>query len=84
MAVQGIWSGTISFSLVAIPVRLVRAIEPGRVSFRLLHSRDFSTPGKENVLSGRRDHGARGGDHPGIRNRPRSIHPDDRRGNWSR
>ena len=42
MAVQGIWSGTISFSLVAIPVRLVRAIEPGRVSFRLLHSRDFS------------------------------------------
>ena len=25
MAVQGIWSGTISFSLVAIPVRLVKA-----------------------------------------------------------
>lgn len=42
MAVQGIWSGTISFSLVAIPVRLVRAIAPGRVSFRLLHSTDFS------------------------------------------
>ena len=42
MAVQGIWSGTISFSLVAIPVRLVTAIEPGRVSFHLLHSRDFS------------------------------------------
>ena len=42
MAVQGIWSGTISFSLVAIPVRLVTAIEPGRVSFHLLHSKDFS------------------------------------------
>lgn len=42
MAVQGIWSGTISFSLVAIPVRLVRAVAPGRVSFRLLHSTDFS------------------------------------------
>src|SRR5512139_268700 len=42
MAVQGIWSGTISFSLVAIPVRLVKAIEPGRVSFRLLHSKDYS------------------------------------------
>ncbi|MBE0557200.1 MAG: Ku protein [Proteobacteria bacterium] len=41
-AVQGIWSGTISFSLVAIPVQLVRAVEPGRVSFRLLHSRDYS------------------------------------------
>jgi DNA end-binding protein Ku len=42
MAVQGIWSGTISFSLVAIPVQLVKAVEPGRVSFRMLHSRDYS------------------------------------------
>ena len=42
MAVQGLWSGTISFSLVAIPVRLVKAIAPGRVSFRLLHSTDYS------------------------------------------
>ena len=42
MAEQGIWSGTISFSLVAIPVRLVKAIEPGRISFRLLHSKDYS------------------------------------------
>jgi DNA end-binding protein Ku len=42
MAVQGIWSGTIGFSLVAIPVRLVKAIEPGRVSFHLLHSKDYS------------------------------------------
>ncbi len=42
MAVQGIWSGTISFSLVAIPVRLVKAIEPGRLSFHLLHSKDYS------------------------------------------
>lgn len=40
--VQGVWNGTISFSLVAIPVRLVKAIEPGRVSFHLLHSRDYS------------------------------------------
>ena len=42
MAMQGIWSGTISFSLVAIPVQLVRAVEPGRVSFRMLHSKDYS------------------------------------------
>jgi len=42
MAVQGIWSGTISFSLVAIPVRLVTAVEPGRVSFHLLHKKDYS------------------------------------------
>ena len=39
---QGIWSGTISFSLVAIPVQLVKAVEPGRVSFRLLHRTDYS------------------------------------------
>lgn len=38
----GLWSGTISFSLVAIPVRLVKAVEPGRVSFRLLHNKDYS------------------------------------------
>jgi DNA end-binding protein Ku len=42
MAIQGIWSGTISFSLVAIPVRLVKAVAPGRVSFRLLHDKDYS------------------------------------------
>lgn len=39
---QGIWSGTISFSLVAIPVQLVKAVEPGRVSFHMLHRRDYS------------------------------------------
>jgi DNA end-binding protein Ku len=42
MALQGIWSGTISFSLVAIPVQLVKAVSPGRISFRLLHSEDYS------------------------------------------
>jgi len=42
MAVQSIWSGTIGFSLVAIPVRLVTAIEPGRVTFHLLHKKDYS------------------------------------------
>jgi len=39
----GIWSGTVSFSLVAIPVRLVKAVEPGRISFRRLHNKDYST-----------------------------------------
>jgi DNA end-binding protein Ku len=42
MAVQGIWNGTISFSLVAIPVHLVKAVTPGRISFRTLHSKDYS------------------------------------------
>ena len=40
--VQGIWSGTISFSLVAIPVQVVKAVASGRVSFRMLHSKDYS------------------------------------------
>lgn len=42
MAVQGMWSGTISFSLVAIPVHVVKAVKPGRISFRTLHSKDYS------------------------------------------
>lgn len=42
MALQEIWNGTVSFSLVAIPVKLVRAVESGRVSFRMLHSKDYS------------------------------------------
>ncbi len=42
MTLQTIWSGTISFSLVAIPVQLVKAVETGRVSFRMLHSKDYS------------------------------------------
>ncbi len=37
---QGIWSGTVSFSLVAIPVQLLKAVESGRVSFRTLHRQD--------------------------------------------
>ncbi|MGC2063800.1 MAG: Ku protein [Thermodesulfovibrionales bacterium] len=42
MAEQGIWSGTISFSLVAIPVHLVKAVDSGRISFRMLHNKDHS------------------------------------------
>jgi DNA end-binding protein Ku len=42
MALQEIWNGTISFSLVAIPVKLVKAVEPGRVTFHMLHSKDYS------------------------------------------
>ena len=42
VALHIIWSGTVSFSLVAIPVQVVRAVEPGRVSFRMLHSKDYS------------------------------------------
>lgn len=42
MAAQSIWSGTISFSLVAIPVRLVAAVQPGHISFHLLHSKDYA------------------------------------------
>ena len=39
---QAIWSGAISFSLVAIPVHLVKAVDPGRISFHMLHKKDYS------------------------------------------
>ncbi|HOD74801.1 MAG TPA: Ku protein [Syntrophorhabdaceae bacterium] len=42
MALQSIWTGTITFSLVAIPVRLVKAVRPDRISFRMLHAKDYS------------------------------------------
>jgi DNA end-binding protein Ku len=42
MPAHAIWSGTISFSLVAIPVQLVTAVTAGRVSFRMLHAKDNS------------------------------------------
>ncbi len=42
MPSYGFWSGTISFSLVAIPVRLVNALGPGRVAFHLLHKKDHA------------------------------------------
>ena len=42
IAPHAIWSGTVSFSLVAIPVQLMKAVEPGRVSFHLLHRADNS------------------------------------------
>lgn len=51
MAVQSIWSGTISFSLVAIPVRLVKAVEPGRIPFHLLHAGDYSRLSRRMVCS---------------------------------
>lgn len=42
MAVQALWSGTVSFSLVAIPVRLVPALSAGRTAFHLLHRTDHA------------------------------------------
>ncbi|MBP1748891.1 MAG: Ku domain protein [Deltaproteobacteria bacterium] len=42
MAVHALWTGTISFSLVAIPVQLVTAVTASRISFRMLHAKDYS------------------------------------------
>jgi DNA end-binding protein Ku len=42
MAIHSIWTGTITFSLVAIPVQLVKAVKAGRISFRMLHTKDYS------------------------------------------
>src|SRR3989304_5197512 len=39
---RAIWSGSISFGLVNIPVRLYSAVEPQAISFDLLHKDDLS------------------------------------------
>ena len=42
MAVHELWTGTVSFSLVAIPVQLVSAVAVSRISFRMLHAKDYA------------------------------------------
>lgn len=42
MARRALWSGTVSFGLVAIPVALTPAVRPQRVSFHLLHDSDHA------------------------------------------
>lgn len=37
-----IWSGTISFVMVSIPIDIVTAINPGKVSYHLMHKNDNS------------------------------------------
>ncbi len=46
---RGIWSGTVSFGLVAIPVSLVPAVRPPRAAFRLLHDKDNAPLRREMV-----------------------------------
>jgi DNA end-binding protein Ku len=42
MPARSLWSGTVSFGLVAIPVGIVTAIRPHRVAFHLLHDEDHA------------------------------------------
>jgi DNA end-binding protein Ku len=46
---RSIWSGTISFGLVSIPVRMVGAISEHALHFNLLHRKDSSPIGYEKV-----------------------------------
>lgn len=39
---RAVWSGTLSFGLVTIPVKLYSAVQPKELSFHLLHKKDFS------------------------------------------
>jgi DNA end-binding protein Ku len=39
---RGIWSGTVSFGLVALPIQLVTAVKKGGISFALLHDKDYA------------------------------------------
>jgi DNA end-binding protein Ku len=46
---RAIWSGTISFGLVAIPVRMFAAVSEHKLHFNLLHRKDESPIGYEKV-----------------------------------
>jgi DNA end-binding protein Ku len=46
---RSIWSGTISFGLVSIPVRMVTAVSEHTLHFNLLHRKDSSPIGYEKV-----------------------------------
>jgi DNA end-binding protein Ku len=46
---RSIWSGTISFGLVSIPVRMVTAVSEHALHFNLLHRKDSSPIGYEKV-----------------------------------
>ncbi len=46
---RSIWSGTISFGLVSVPVRMVGAVSEHRLHFNLLHRKDASPIGYEKV-----------------------------------
>ena len=49
MARRAIWSGSISFGLVNVPVRMYSAIDEQDVRFHLLHSKDDSRIGYEKI-----------------------------------
>lgn len=42
MPARSLWSGTVSFGLVAIPVGIVTAIRPQKIAFHLLHDEDHT------------------------------------------
>ncbi len=42
MPARSLWSGTISFGLVAIPIQLVSAVRRGGIAFNLLHDADYA------------------------------------------
>jgi DNA end-binding protein Ku len=46
---RALWSGSITFGLVNVPVRLYSAIEEHRLSFRLVHRKDESPIGYQKV-----------------------------------
>jgi DNA end-binding protein Ku len=46
---RSIWSGTISFGLVSIPVRMVGAVSEHALHFNLLHQKDSSPIGYEKI-----------------------------------
>ena len=53
---RAIWSGTISFGLVSIPVRMYPATESKELRFHFLHKDDLSPIGYDKVRKDTREH----------------------------
>jgi non-homologous end joining protein Ku len=51
---RSIWSGTISFGLISIPIKLFTAVRHKGVSFNQLDDRNMSRIGYQKVVGGRR------------------------------
>jgi DNA end-binding protein Ku len=49
MAARALWTGTISFGLVSVPVRIFSAVHEHRLQFHLVHERDDGPIGYEKV-----------------------------------
>ncbi len=75
-----IWSGTISFGLVSVPVRMYSATESKELRFHFLHKEDLQPIGYDKVRQGHRQARRPRRDRPGLRDRQGPLRPARGRG----